>query len=99
MSESRTLRTAVTSSGVRHFSGHESDSSDGTSVAVDTARVNFVLRCIGCAHEFWSKHNVSSLSMYRSEEFDAIPITSSLCLDVVVSSYLDVVVFRLHRGG
>jgi hypothetical protein len=31
--------------------------------------------------------------MYGSEEFDAIPITSSLCLDVVVSSYLDVAVF------
>ena len=29
--------------------------------------------------------------MYRSEEFDAIPITSSLRLDLVVSSYLDVV--------
>ena len=27
--------------------------------------------------------------MYRSEEFDAIPITSSLCLGVVVPSYLD----------
>jgi hypothetical protein len=35
--------------------------------------------------------------MYPSEEFDAIPITSSLYLDVVVSSYLDVVAFRLHR--
>jgi hypothetical protein len=37
--------------------------------------------------------------MYRSEEFDAIPITSSLYLDGVVSSYLDGVVFRVHRGG
>src|ERR1700749_2211430 len=44
--ESRTLLTAGTSSTVRHFPGHDSDSNDGTSVAVDmsvaddTARVN-----------------------------------------------------------
>jgi hypothetical protein len=32
--------------------------------------------------------------MYRSEEFDAIPITSSLRLDGGVSSYLDGVSFE-----
>ena len=44
--------------------------------------------------------------MYRSEGFDAISITSSLCRDVVVfsspdvgvSSDLDVIFFRVHRG-
>jgi hypothetical protein len=37
--------------------------------------------------------------MYRSEEFDAIPITSFLYLDVVASSFFDVVAFRVHRGS
>src|SRR5271169_6508958 len=40
MDSSKTLLTAVTSSRVRHFSGHESDLNDGASVAVDTAKVN-----------------------------------------------------------
>ena len=36
--------------------------------------------------------------MYRSGEFDAIAITSSLCLDVIVSSYLAGVVSSYLDG-
>jgi hypothetical protein len=105
MSESRTLLTAFTSSRVRHFSGHEPDSNDGTSVIVDTARVN--LSSVVSDALMNSGRSIIS-AHYRcivAREFDAI--TSSLYLDVVVSSYLDVVVssyldvvvFRVHRRG
>src|SRR5271168_1451248 len=88
--ESRTLLTAATSSRVRHFPGREPDSNDGTSVAIDMAGVNWFSVVPDALMNSGRGIMSAPLSMYRSGEFDAIPTTSSLRLDVVVSSYLDV---------